>query len=254
MLDFLKDVALKAGKIIKENFLLNNKVYHKGKIDLVTEIDIKVENFIKEKLSKHFDKVKIIAEESFEGDFQNDNVFFIDPIDGTTNFVHRFPFVAVSIAYYSKDCQIGVVYNPIIDELFYAQTDKGAFLNGVQIFVSKNESINNSLIATGFPYSSVEKNIKELINILERILKSSRGVRRAGSAALDLCYVAKGVFDGYYETGLKPWDVAAGMVIVKEAGGVILNRNGRNYNFVDDYIVATNGKITDDLLGILNGV
>lgn len=254
MIDFLKNLAFDAGKIIKEYFYQNVNVYYKGKIDLVTDIDVKVEEFIKLKLSDNFSDVSIVAEESFDGNLNFDKAFFVDPIDGTTNFVHGFPFVAVSIAYISDDRKIGVVFNPILNEIFYAESSKGAYLNDEMINVSNTNDIRNSLIATGFPYSSVERNIDELMDILEKVLKSSRGIRRAGSAAIDLCYVAKGVFDGYYETGLKPWDVAAGKIIVEEAGGAVLNKSGEVYNFSDDYIVATNGNITNELLRILNGV
>ncbi|WP_188020304.1 inositol monophosphatase family protein [Deferribacter autotrophicus] len=254
MINFLKEIVIEAGKIIKENFNKSNTVHYKGKIDLVTEIDIKVEEFIKKRLETIEGDFNIVAEESFDGNLPDDKVILLDPIDGTTNFVHGFPFVAISLALIDKDYECGIVYNPILDEIFTAESGKGAYLNGERIFVSKTDNLEKSLIATGFPYSSVVENIDKLLKLLSNVLKNTRGIRRAGSAALDLCYVAKGVFDGYYESNLKPWDVAAGKIVVKEAGGEVLNIEGESYTFSDKFIIATNKFITKDLLRLLNGV
>ncbi|MGA1847672.1 inositol monophosphatase family protein [Deferribacter abyssi] len=253
MIDFLKEIVIQAGSIIRENFNKSNTVHYKGKIDLVTEIDIEVEEFIKNRLETISKDFNIIAEESFDGYLPDDKLVLLDPIDGTTNFVHGFPFVAISLALLDKEYECGIVYNPILNEIFTAESGKGAYLNGERIFVSKTDNLERSLIATGFPYSSVVENIDNLLKLLSKVLKNTRGIRRAGSAALDLCYVAKGVFDGYYECNLKPWDVAAGKIIVKEAGGEVLNMEGDFYNFNDRFIIATNKIITEDLLRLLNG-
>ncbi|MEF3254580.1 MAG: inositol monophosphatase [Deferribacterales bacterium] len=253
MLNELIRIATKSGEMLKAGYLNRQDLFFKGKIDLVTNYDREIELYIIDEIKK-IDNDALIVSEEYNCDkdtFQE--AYIIDPIDGTTNFVHRFPFCAISIAFYAKNERFGVVYNPIMEEIFYAQTGKGAFLNGEKIYVDKELKVMNSLIATGFPYTVVERNSELIIRMLERVLKNSRGIRRAGSASLDLCYVAKSVFQGYYESGLKPWDVAAGIVIVEEAGGKISNLSGGKFSFNDDFIVATNGFIHEELLGILNG-
>ncbi|MCA1980751.1 MAG: inositol monophosphatase [Calditerrivibrio sp.] len=253
MLKSIVEMSKKAGEILKHGYFAFQNVGFKGEIDLVTDYDRKIELFLIDEIGKISKDIKIMSEEfnadrSIEGD-----TFIIDPIDGTTNFVHNFPFCAVSIAFYSDKKRYGVVYNPILEEIFYAETGSGAFLNGERIAVSDESRLINSLIATGFPYSVVKNGSDRLLEMLGAILKSSRGVRRAGSASLDLCYVAKSVFQGYYEAGLKPWDVAAGIVILEEAGGTVSDIDGGEYSFYKDIIVASNSKIHGELLGVLNG-
>jgi len=255
MLNKMVNICREAGSIILEHFYTHSKVEKKGRIDLVTDVDRMVEKFTISELSRDFPEVRIIAEESStELVTCEDPVFYLDPIDGTTNFVHGFPFVAVSLGYYEQGSgKHGVVYNPVLDELFTASKGQGAFCNGMKINVSKSEKLINSLIATGFPYSVVEKNGNlKLFERFRNVVENSRGIRRAGSASLDLCYTAKGVFDGYYESGLKPWDVAAGIVILEEAGGCISGINGQNFTFDNDWIVASNSMMHDQMLEILN--
>ncbi|TYB33884.1 MAG: inositol monophosphatase [Flexistipes sinusarabici] len=255
MISDLVSICKKGGDIIKDNFNKKLDVKKKSSIDLVTDVDYFVEKVVKEELDRKFPSIEIIAEESALDNIEEEKpVFYLDPVDGTTNFVHGFPFVAVSLAYYVKNRgEIGIVYNPIMEELFTAERSNGAFLNGKAIKVSSTGEMVNSLIGTGFPYSIVESGDNEvIIQRLRNILESSRGIRRAGSAALDLCYTAKGVFDGYYESGLKPWDVAAGKIILEEAGGHVSSLGGGEYDFNEPWIVGSNGLIHDHLIDKIN--
>ncbi|ADR19178.1 inositol monophosphatase family protein [Calditerrivibrio nitroreducens] len=254
MLETIINITLTAGKILSEGYFTPIKVDFKNTIDLVTEYDKKIERYLIDELKKNFPDKKIVSEEyNTDASYDDRGSFFIDPIDGTTNFVHRFPFCAVSVGYISKNTRCGVVYNPILDELFFAETGKGAFCNQTEIRVSSESELINTLIATGFPYSIVNTDKRFLMEMLGAVLKNSRGIRRAGSASLDLCYVAKGVFGGYYESSLKPWDVAAGVVILEEAGGKVSGRFGEVFDLWSDFIVATNGHIHNKLLRVLNG-
>ncbi|UOD34448.1 inositol monophosphatase [Deferribacteraceae bacterium V6Fe1] len=255
MKDILISGVKTAGKFLKEDFYKSKTVTNKGVADLVTETDLKIEEFLKDYFYRHLSDYRFVGEETNQNLNFKDKCLIVDPIDGTTNFVHRFPFVGISVGVYENLNPVAAtVYNPILDELYYAERGKGAFLNGNRIFVSAQSKIENSLLATGFPYGFVEKNKKDILTKLDRILSSSRGIRRAGAASLDLCYVAQGVFDGYYEGGLKPWDVAAGVLIVNEAGGKISNIKGDNFSFEDEYIVASNKTIHNELIEVLCGI
>ncbi len=244
----IKKIIFKAGEIFKEGFYSSKNITLKGKKDLVTEYDIKIEEFLKDEFEK-FD-YSIIAEESIQEEFCNSII--IDPIDGTTNFAHKIPHCCISVGVYeNKKPKLAFVYNPILDEFYSAIAGEGAYKNGSKISVSKNDYFGRALIATGFPYSSADNKddldliIKRLYNILPRC----QDIRRFGSAALDLCYVAEGLTDGFYEINLKPWDVSAGILIVKEAGGEISNDSGKYFDMFDDKcIVATNGLIHNELL------
>ncbi len=252
MKDIFIEIIKEAGAIFKEGyFSLDKSVSFKGKKDLLTKYDVAVEEF----LIKQFSKLpfNIIAEESQKDIFGNSII--IDPIDGTTNFVNQLPFCAISVGVFeNKEPLYGFVYNPILDEFFYAQKNKGAFLNGKEIFVSDNSDFQRALISTGFPYSGAENkdDLEWVIERLEKILPNCQDIRRYGSASLDLCYVAKGSYDGFYEINLNPWDVSAGSLIVREAGGVVSNDSGKAYNmFEDRCIVASNGKIHKEFLEYL---
>lgn len=251
MINKIVEIAYEAGKIIIEGANKDKNINYKGDIDLVTEYDVKTEKFLKEKLSNIFKNHEIIAEESTDNPFKDfNNAIFIDPIDGTTNFVHGFPFLSISIGIYTeKKGQYGVVYNPILNEMFCAEKGKGAFLNGNKISVSNKESLSKSLCATGFPYMKEE--LPYLMKILEKTLSISRGIRRAGSAAIDLCYVAKGVFDLYYERNLKPWDISAGMIILKEAGGLVTDFDGNEQNLKTGSLIASNGLVHNEFLELI---
>ncbi len=243
MFDYIFNSIKEAGEILKEGFFSSKKVSLKGRKDLITEYDVKIEKFLIDKFKNL--NYSIIAEETTYEDFNNSII--IDPIDGTTNFVHQLPFVSISVGVYeNKKPKYGFVYNPIMNEFFYAIKNKGAFLNGEKIEVSKENSFQKALIATGFPYSNADNkdDLELVLKHLKSILPASQDIRRFGSAALDLCYVASGKFDGFYEMNLKPWDVSAGVLIVKEANGVITNEKSEEFDmFRDKFIVASNGFI-----------
>ena len=249
-------IIKKAGKILKNGYYSDKEVSFKAKKDLVTKYDVAVENYLKKHFSKHFEEFNIIAEESDNSKVEFNNLIIIDPIDGTTNFVNGFLHTAISVGVYkNKKPFLAVVYNPILDELYFARAGKGAFLNGKRLKVSAEEDLQKSLIATGFPYTSGsnESDLKDVLKKIKDVLPFCQDLRRLGSASIDLCFVARGTFEGYYEMNLKPWDVSAGVLILSEAGGKITNINGEEYNlFEDKYIVATNGKIHDKLIEKLN--
>jgi len=242
----------KASEIFKEGFEKSDKrIDLKGKKDLVTEYDIKIEEFLKKEFEGY--GYTIIAEESQKGKFCDSVI--IDPIDGTTNYAHKLPHCCISVGVYeNKEAKLGVVYNPILDELFYAVKNEGAYKNDVRIKVSTNDFFQRALISTGFPYSSGD-NLSDLnwvISRLSKILPNCQDIRRLGSAALDLCYVAEGVYEGFYEINLKPWDVAAGILIVLEAGGMVTNDKNEKYAFDDKCVVASNGYIHEKFVNLLN--
>jgi len=249
----LKDIALRAGKMIKEGFYASKELHFKGTVDLVTQYDVAVEKFVLEELQEHFSEYTLVAEESHSGEYIYPKTIYIDPIDGTTNFVHGIPHVALSMGVWEDNKPVmGVVYNPILNELFWAVAGEGAYLNDTKINVSSQNTLQQSLIATGFPYAKVNKGVEYhwVINTITALLPNIRDIRRLGAAALDLCYVAMGKMDGYYEIDLKPWDVSAGILILLEAGGEVAN----DYQIGDKIIIATNGKITQELQSYLRAL
>lgn len=253
--DLIK-IIKKAGKILRKGFYSNKEVSLKAKKDLVTKYDVAVEEYLKKKFSKKFKEFNIIAEESDNSSVEFNNSIIIDPIDGTTNFVNGVPHTAISVGVYKdKKPYLAVVYNPILDELYEAKIGCGAYLNGKKLEVSKEENFQKALIATGFPYSSGTNNddLDDVIKKIKDILPLCQDIRRLGSASIDLCMVAKGVFEGYYEMNLKAWDVSAGILILTEAGGKITNIEGVDYKlFEDKYIVASNSKIHEEFIKNLN--
>lgn len=237
------EAALKAGAFIKSRLGKSKIIGYKGEINLVTDVDKRSEVIIIKHLKAAFPHYCILAEEGGGSTTGCDYRWIIDPLDGTTNFAHGFPFFCVSIAL-EKNCEsiLGVVYDPLRGELFCAEKGKGAFLNKKRIRVSGTKRLKKSLLATGFAYNF--KNAKKTnIENFVSFISSSRAIRRAGSAALDLCYVACGRFDGFWELDLHPWDTAAGNLIVKEAGGKVSKLNGTPYGHYDKEILASNGKI-----------
>ena len=248
-------IIKQAGELLKEGFYNKKEVTFKAKKDLVTQYDIGIENFLKEAFLKAFPTFNIIAEESDNDDMIFNDSIIIDPIDGTTNFVNKIPHVSISVGVYkNKEPFMGVVYNPILNELYFAQVHHGAFLNDSAIKVSTDTELMTSLISTGFPYSNGTNNddLNDVIKKIHHVLPKCQDIRRLGSAALDLCYVAKGVYGGYYEMNLKAWDTSAGVIILQEAGGKVSNIHGEKYNiFEDKYIVASNGLIHQELLETL---
>ena len=217
MLEFMKQLALDTGEIIRQDYSkTETKLEYKGDIDIVTDTDLKCEELLVNSIRKRYPYDGIITEEQEIINPDSKRIWIIDPLDGTTNFSHRFPFCAVSIGLEIDGIiKYGVVYAPIMNELFTAEKGKGAFLNDEEISVSKTDKISNCLVATGFPYDRWQQAdfyIREYLAFTKRC----QGVRRAGAAAIDLCYMDCGRLDGFFERKLKPWDMAAGSLINKE--------------------------------------
>lgn len=239
-----------AGRILREKVNTALEVDFKGRVNLVTEADRSAEKIIIDTISNHFPEHQILAEESPFVENGSEFKWIIDPLDGTTNFVHGFPFFSISIGLeYRRELILGVVSIPLMNETFRAFKDSGAFLNDKPIQVSKVEKLAGSLLATGFPYEN-NVNFQRNFELFRRIYPQTQGVRRAGSAAIDLCYTACGRFDGFWELDLNAWDVAAGALIVMEAGGKVINMDGSPFSVYDRQILATNGLVEAELLPI----
>jgi myo-inositol-1(or 4)-monophosphatase len=244
--------AYRAGKILKEHFGKLEMVKNKGTIDLVTEADIAAEKAIVDAIKETFPDHSIVAEESGSLQGDPDNCWFIDPLDGTTNYAHNLGFFSVSIAFfYKKKASVGIVFNPVTAELFTATKGQGAQLNNHPISVSDKKTLQESLLVTGFPYN-LNTILFRLITRFQNCLSASQGVRRLGSAALDLCYVACGRFDGFWEENLNPWDTAAGVLIAQEAGAVVTDFKDRPFHINKKQILATNGHIHSEMVTLLN--
>lgn len=253
MLSKIEKAVLKAGEHLLKGFNSTKQVSHKGKIDLVTQYDVEVENILLNELSFMSGEYDFVAEETHKERAQRKKAVYIDPIDGTTNFVHGFPFCCISVGVYNENEGLyGVVYNPVINEMFIAEKGCGAFLNGGKIRSSMKEKAIDCLIATGFPYSIAEGKENNILEILGCVLKNTQGIRRAGSAALDLCYTAKGVFDGYYEFNLSPWDIAGGAVIASEAGCRVTGMDGSGVmDLYERFILCASENVCEELLTII---
>lgn len=258
MKEQLINIIKEAGEILKEGYYSIKEPSFKGKKDLVTKYDVAVEEYLKEKFSQAFNDFNIIAEESDNSDVEFNNSIIIDPIDGTTNFVNGVPHCAISVGVFkNKKPYIGIVYNPILDELYSAKVGEGAYLNGDKLVVSNDEKLEFALISTGFPYTSASdpKALEFVMKNMETILPICQDIRRLGSAAIDLCMVARGTYAGYYEINLKAWDVSAGILILEEAGGKVSTISGQDYDiFGNDCIVATNSHIHEELLSHLKDI
>jgi len=246
----LLEALARAGKIIRSNFGKEQKITKKGRFNLVTEIDKASEKAVVGLILKNLPGHSILAEESPEVTGSGCR-WIIDPIDGTTNFAHGFPIVSVSIGF-ERDgrLEMGGVFDPFRKEIFFAERGHGATLNGKRIHVSKTRTLEDSLLATGFPY---DRNVRpdDYLQMLRVFLTRIQGIRRGGSAAIDLCYVACGRFDGYYEMKLAPWDKAAGMMILEEAGGKLTDFAGSPLTVTGIQNLATNGLIHKEMLRAL---
>lgn len=247
------DAALAAGKIQKERSRNVGKVTYKSAINPVTEVDLLCEKEIIGRIKRRFPEHSFLAEES--GDTQGlasgKNKWIVDPLDGTVNYAHGFPCYCVSIAL-ERDGEVvlGVIYNPCMDELFVAEKGKGATLNSNPISVSAIGSLKESLLATGFAYD-INESKNDNLDHFANFLKQCQAVRRPGSAAMDLCYTAMGRFEGFWELKLHPWDVAAGALIVREAGGRITRFDGSPFGIYDREILASNGLVHQAMVGVL---
>ena len=235
--------AYRSADILRSRLGHLSRVAKKGPIDLVTDADLASEAEIVRTIREVYPDHTIVAEESGTSAGVTDHRWIIDPLDGTVNYAHQIPFFAVSIAYVFRGAaQVGVVLNPLNGELFSAVAGDGAKLNGEAIRVSTESALSESLLATGFPYE-LDPDFESLGARFFRCLRQARGVRRLGSAALDLCYVACGRFGGYWEDRLQPWDTAAGVLLVQEAGGTVTDFQNRPVGADAREVLATNGRI-----------
>jgi myo-inositol-1(or 4)-monophosphatase len=225
--------------------------YKQNDIDLVTEADLASEKFIIEQIRSHYPRHAILAEESGVSEVANaEYKWIIDPLDGTTNYAHGYPCFGVSIGLErSGELVIGVVYDPTRDEMFAAEKGAGATLNGRRMRVSNTDDLKRALVCTGFPYNVRERH--DFTREWRNFTLHAHGVRRDGSAALDLAYVAAGRFDAFWEDGLNPWDMAAGALLVTEAGGVVTNYTGGPLNIYQPPVIASNGLIHEDMRRVL---
>ncbi len=251
-LELAVDAARAAGDIIRRGMSGALDIRYKGAINLVTQIDVAAEHAVVERLRARTPHHDILAEEGSRHTVGAPYRWLIDPLDGTTNYAHRFPFFCVSIGLQHGDhVVLGVVLDPVRDELFTAVRGGGAALNGAPLSVSSTEALGQSLVVTGFAYDP-----KDDTNVnfrhFEAMSRVVHGVRRTGSAALDLCYVAAGRSDGFWELALSPWDTAAGQAIVEAAGGRVTDFAGRTFSPDVPEVLATNGKIHDAMLAVLN--
>jgi len=251
--DSVIEIAKEAGDFIRQQrkIFSPDKIEHKGLNDLVSYVDKTAEQMIVGELQKLLPDAGFITEEKTINKTGERYNWIIDPLDGTTNFIHGLPVFSVSIALQEYDeLVLGVVYEINLDEPFYAWKGSPAYLNGQIISVSENKTLGTSLLATGFPYYNFEKQ-QAYIELFTELMRNCHGLRRLGSAAVDLAYTACGRFDGYYEYNLKPWDVAAGILILRQAGGEVVNFKGGHESITHQELLATNGKITGEMLSTI---
>ncbi|MBX7054978.1 MAG: inositol monophosphatase [Pyrinomonadaceae bacterium] len=254
MLNFAIETAREAGQLLLEKFDRGIAIHKKGDTNLVTEADLASEALIIERIRSYYPRHSILAEESGNAVViggENTWKWIIDPLDGTTNFAHGYPCFCVTLALeHDGEIVVGVTFDPTRNELFAAERGCGASLNGKPIRVSNCENLGDALIVTGFPYDI--KHRDDFARHLTEMLLSSRGVRRDGSAAIDMAYVACGRFDGFWEEGLNPWDVAAGVLLIEEAGGQLSYYDGRPFSIYTPPICASNGLLHTQMLRILS--
>jgi len=250
---FARELAVGAGGILRRGFNKSLKVQYKGRIDPVTEYDIKAEKHIVGKIVRRYSQHSILTEEGSGVGNDSEYCWVIDPLDGTVNFAHGFPVYCVSIALqYRGESVIGAVYDPERTELFWAAKEGKAYLNGRSIAVSSQDRLERALLATGFAYD-IGTAKKNNLGLFCRMAKRAQGIRRPGSAAIDLCWLACGRIDGFWELKLHPWDTAAAKVIVQSAGGRISRITGEKYSIFDKDILASNGKIHRAMQKVLEG-
>jgi myo-inositol-1(or 4)-monophosphatase len=247
------EVVLRAGEIQMSRRESGFHVNKKGTIDLVTEVDLECEQMCRALLADRFPDHDILAEEMGGGPARAASRYrwVFDPLDGTTNYAHGLPVFCASLALeIDGRAEVGAIYDPTRTELFTGERGQGAFLNGARLRVSETGGLLDSLLVTGFPYD-VHQKLGPLVTMFGAFLGQARAVRRLGSAALDLCYVAAGRFDGFWEQSLKPWDVAAGALIVEEAGGRVTGMDGTPFDPAAAHLVASNGQIHDAMLDVI---
>lgn len=246
------EAVRQGGELIKSAWHRPRNIQYKGRIDLVTDTDLAVEESLKKSLGAVIPRANFLAEETAgQTPLDQGPTWVIDPLDGTTNFAHKIPFVAVSVGLWTgSEVELGIVYLPVLEEMFWAARGRGAFCNDEQIRVTETPGMESALIATGFPYSILHE-VDEIIRHMRDALVSTRGVRRCGSAAIDLAYTAAGRFDAFYEVGLSPWDTAAGICLVQEAGGMVTTFDSSPYRPGMREVLVSNGLIHGQMVGLL---
>jgi myo-inositol-1(or 4)-monophosphatase len=249
------DAAIRAGAIQRRYFRRSPEVHKKGPIDLVTAADLEVEAEFRRLIASRFPGHSVLGEEGASGDVgRASHRWIVDPVDGTTNFAHGLAFFCVSIALeIDGRIEVGVVYDPVAGELFTAERGEGARLNGMPIRVTPCAVLSDALLCTGFPYN-IRERLGRQVEMFAEFLGAARAVRRLGSAALDLCYVAAGRLDGFWEEHLHPWDLAAGVLLVEEAGGRVTRFDGAPIDLAAGEIVATNGALHAAMLASIAAV
>ena len=251
--EFIEEMVLEAGRLLREKIDECHTIEYKGNINLVTEADRLSEELIIRRIRSRFPEHGILAEESPETPNGSAFRWIIDPLDGTTNYAHAYPVFSVSIALECEgSIRLGAVFNPMLNELFVAEKGEGAFLNGRRLTVSRTADLSRSLLATGFPYDLREDRNNNM-NYFETMSMNAQAVRRAGSAAFDLACLAAGRFDGFWELKLMPWDTAAGCLLVQEAGGIVTDLQGGPFSLTSPNILASNGLIHAEMSRLLCG-
>lgn len=249
--DFIVNVTRDAGELLADKFSQSHEIHYKGEIDLVTEADKMSEDLIISAIKKKFPKHGILSEESPAQNLQAEQRWIIDPLDGTTNYAHGYPIFCVSIALENEGVIVlGAIYDPLRNDMFFAERGKGAYLNGKKMKVSVTAKLSRSLLATGFPYDireSKDNNIKQF-NLMAM---EAQAIRRAGAAALDIAYLACGRFDGFWELKLMPWDMAAACLMVEEAGGTVSNIAGGKWDIYSPDVLISNGLIHEQMINVL---
>jgi myo-inositol-1(or 4)-monophosphatase len=257
MLEIAMRAAREAGVILQEYAARGFQITNKGRINLVTEADLASERHIKDLISSHFPTHRILAEESgasADTETPGDYCWIIDPLDGTTNFSHGFPCYAVSLGVEHRGVMVaGVIYDPTRNEMFAAEQGAGATLNGERLRVSDIDHLERALLVTGFPYD-VRERMDVYLPAWRKFLERAQGVRRLGAAAIDMCAIAAGRMDGFWELGLHAWDTAAGWIIIEEAGGLVTKMDGSPFDNYSASLLCTNGKIHEEMLAVLEEV
>jgi myo-inositol-1(or 4)-monophosphatase len=249
---FAINLARDAGRLLAGKFNSKLEIHYKGEINLVTEADKMSEDLIIAAINSSFPDHGILSEESPAQNSQAMLRWIIDPLDGTTNYAHGYPIFCVSIALEKEGVVVlGVIYDPLRDDMFVAERGKGAYLNGKKMNVSKTVNLSRSLLATGFPYDIRESKVNNL-NHFNLMAMEAQAIRRAGAAALDIAYLACGRFDGFWELKLMPWDMAASCLMVEEAGGIISNMNGCKWDISSPDVLISNGLIHEQMISVFN--
>ena len=255
-LDVAKESALRAGIIQKKHFrkLCPSMIDEKAKNDFVTEVDRKSEEIIKGHIRSHFSDHDILAKESLSERSASHFLWIVDPLDGTLNYIHGLPCFAVSIALEIEgEMAVCLIYEPLRENIYTAIKGQGAFKNDKRIHVSRSNTLNTSLIATGFPFR-IKDVIDNYLKVFKELFMHATGIRRCGSACLDLAYTAEGIFGGFFECALSPWDMAAGTLLVKEAGGIVTDFNGSNQYLKTGNIVAGSKGVHHEMLKIIQEI